>query len=286
MPPDPTVTTVCTDEPTIHVLTEDGLKEMALNEYLVGVLLCEIPGSFHMEAQKTQAVVARTYALRTVSYKGKHDSNAICTDPGCCQGYRDPVEYLSEGGQSSRVDLARFAVMETNGQVLTYQGVLIDATYFSCSGGQTEDALAVWGEDIPYLQSVSSPGEENAEHYWDSVRMTVEEFQKALGASLSGTPNSWFGKIAYTKGGGVAHMWIGGKKYEGIKLRSLLGLRSTAFSITISDNIIVITTRGFGHRVGMSQYGAQAMAQSGKEYGEILAHYYPGTVIDKENFIS
>ena len=116
--------------------------------------------------------------------------------------------------------------------------------------------------------------------------MTPEEFQNALGTSLSGAPNSWFGKTDYTKGGGVAYMWIGGKKYEGTKLRSLLGLRSTAFSVTVSNNEIVITTRGFGHRVGMSQYGAQAMAQSGKEYREILAHYYPGTVIDKEPFIS
>lgn len=285
-PAEPTVTMAYTDAPMIHVLTEDGLTEMELDQYLIGVLLCEIPGNFHVEAQKAQAVVARTYTLRTVNYKEKHDGDAICTDPGCCQGYRDPVDYLSEGGQTSRIDLARFAVTETVGRVLTYQGNLIDATYFSCSGGQTEDALAVWGEDIPYLQSVPSPGEEDAEHYRDCVQMTAEEFQDALGENLPGTPNSWFGKIAYTKGGGVASMWIGEKKYQGTELRSLLGLRSTAFSLVVSSDKIVITTRGFGHRVGMSQYGAQAMAQSGKEYQEILMHYYPGTVIDKEYFIS
>lgn len=285
-PAEPTVTTACAGVPTIHVLTEHGMKEMELNEYLIGVLLCEIPGNFHVQAQKAQAVVARTYALRTVNFKDKHNGNAICTDPGCCQGYRDPDEYLSQGGESSRISLARTAVTETDGQVLTYQGALIDATYFSCSGGQTEDALAVWGEDIPYLQSVPSPGEENAEHYWDSVFMTAEEFQDALGETLTGNPNSWFGNTLYTRGGGVAHMWIGGKRYEGTTLRSLLGLRSTAFSVAVTNGMIAITTRGFGHRVGMSQYGAQAMAQSGKEYREILAYYYPGTVIDKEPLIS
>ena len=284
-PTEYTETPGAADITMIRVLTEEGLKEMDLDEYLVGVLLLEIPGDFHTEAQKAQAVVARTYALRTTQFKQKHEKNAICTDPGCCQGYRDPDAYLSAGGNEQRVILARNAVAETVGQVLTYEGVLIDATYFSCSGGQTEDAQAVWGVNVPYLQSVSSPGEENASHYWDTKEFTSDSFQKALGRILLGAPEQWFGEITYTRGGGVETMVIGGKSYAGTDLRALLGLRSTAFTVSVSKGNIVITTKGFGHRVGMSQYGAQSMALSGNTYPEILAHYYPGTVIDKVDFI-
>lgn len=272
-------------ETTIYVVRGDAVEEMKLEDYLVGVLLLEIPADFHIEAQKAQAVVARTYALRTTQFKDKHEKKAICTDPGCCQGYRDPGEYLSLGGSAERIALAQNAVSETIGQILTYEGVLIDATYFSSSGGQTEDALAVWGVDIPYLQSVNSPGEENMANYWDIKTFTSHAFQEALGQELHGAPNQWFGKRTYTRGGGVETMLIGGRLYTGTMLRKLLGLRSTAFSIAVTSDTIAITTRGFGHRVGMSQYGAQAMAVSGKGYQDILAHYYPGTVIDKVDFI-
>lgn len=268
----------------ISVLKEDGIVQMELDEYLVGVLLMEIPGDFHLEAQKAQAVVARTYTLRTIHYKSKHPNNGICTDSGCCQGYRDPEAYLQDGGQAERIERARNAVLLTKGEIVTYEGIPIDATYYSCSGGQTEDALAVWGVDVPYLQSVSSPGEEQASHYWDSVQFTPQQLQTALGQTIYGSPSNWFGAATYTRGGGVESIQIGGKIYTGTQLRTMLGLRSTAFSISASNERITITTKGFGHRVGMSQYGAQAMAQSGKSYSEIIAHYYPGTTIDKGGF--
>ena len=282
----PTESTVILDTGPIPILTEDGLIEVDMEEYLVGVLLAELPGGFHIEAQKAQAVVARTYALRTTQFKEKHEGSAICTSPACCQDYRDPDEYISAGGTEERIDIARNAVSDTSGLILTYDGLPIDATYFSCSGGQTEDALAVWGVDVPYLQSVDSPGEEDAPHFCDTVEFTPEGFQEALGRTLVGAPQQWFGQATYTRGGGVETMVIGGKLYEGTQLRKLLGLRSTAFSVSVSGSIITITTKGFGHRVGMSQYGAQAMAASGTLYSEILNHYYPGTVIDKVDFIS
>lgn len=285
LPTEPFVSTESFESIKINLITEKGIREIDLEEYLVGVLLLEIPEDFHIEAQKAQAVVARTYALRTTRFKEKHQNNGICVDPGCCQGYRDPAKYLVSGGSEARVTLAKQAVGQTTGQVLTYQNLPIDATYFSCSGGQTEDAVAVWGVDVPYLQSVSSPGEEISTHYRDDIRFTPDEFQMALGQALPGSPINWVGEITYTRGGGVEHIRIGGKLYTGTQLRTLLGLRSTAFTISASNEIISITTKGFGHRVGMSQYGAQAMALNGKEYTDILTHYYPGTVIDKEGFI-
>lgn len=269
-------TTVFAEEEniTVNVWTGDGVETMLLSDYLTGVLLQEIPASFHMEAKMAQAVVARTYTLRSVQTKNKHPMNGICTDSTCCQAYCSPEMYIAKGGSQSAVQEARKAVEQTNGVVLTYAGELIDATYFSCSGGQTEDAVAVWGNDIPYLQSVDSPGEENAGHYEDAIVFTKEQFQSSLGRKLSGDPATWFGTTLYTRGGGVAYMDIGGKTYEGVTLRSIFGLRSTSFSVEIKDGDIVITSKGYGHRVGMSQYGADAMAESGKGWREILLHYY------------
>ena len=259
---------------TLTVLKDEETVEMDLEEYLVGVLLCEIPESFDMEAKKAQAVVARTYALRTATVKDKHPNQGVCTSPDCCQGYIDPEEY---GGSKEGIEQARQAVASTEALVLTYEAELIDATYFSCSGGMTEDALAVWGAEIPYLQAVTSPGEEQANYYTDTVSFTAEQFCSALGVQLSGSSYYWLGDVTYTDGGGVDTMVIGGMEYKGTQLRSLLGLRSTAFRMYATGEQIVVTTRGFGHRVGMSQYGAEAMAVSGSKFDEILKHYYQGT---------
>lgn len=257
---------------------DDTRSKMELDEYLVGVLLREMPEDFEFEAKKAQAVVARTYARRACR-SDKHDG-AVCGDSACCQGYYDIDQYISDGGSEEAVLLATQAVAETAGQVLTYEGELIDATYFSCSGGQTEDARAVWGADIPYLQSVESPGEESAAHFTDTVTFTAGEFADALGAELKGSPAAWLEDVTYTAGGGVDTMTICGQRYSGTQLRSLLSLRSTAITMTAVGENIIITTRGFGHRVGMSQYGADAMAVRGSTYGEILAHYYQGAVLE------
>lgn len=262
---------------TIPILLGDSVEEMELNEYLTGVVLGEMPVSFELEALKAQAVVARTYTMRAFQRGGKHDGAAVCTDSTCCQSYISPEEYLEAGGTQDGVDRIRLAVSATNAQVLTYEGELIEATYFSCSGGVTEDAVAVWGTDYPYLRSVDSPGEEAAAHYTDTEVFTAARFESALGRDLSGDPTSWFGVTTYTTGGGVASMEIGGKTYKGTTLRTLLGLRSTAFTVSADSLCVTITTKGFGHRVGMSQYGADAMAVLGSSYEEILTHYYQGT---------
>ena len=204
-------------------------------------------------------------------------------DSGCCQGFRSPEEYRDMGGKTASVEKVRSAVEATDGLVLHYGDALIDATYFSCSGGSTEDAVAVWGQDVPYLQAVESPGEEDAPRFTDSVSFGASEFAEKLGLSSSGDPADWFGAVTYTAGGGVDTMVIRGKTFTGTQLRSRLGLRSTAFEISVSGKSITVTTRGFGHRVGMSQYGAQAMAEDGSGFEEILAHYYTGTELVRED---
>ena len=261
---------------TLTVLNRSGnLQQMTLEDYLLGVVLAEMPASFEPEALKAQAVVARTYTCKRME-GGKHDAAAVCRDPGGCQGFRAPADYLDEGGKQTAVDKVRSAVKSTDGQVLHYDGRLIDATYFSCSGGSTEDAVAVWGQDVPYLRAVDSPGEEDAPRFTDSVSFTSSEFAGKLGLSDQGDPASWFGAVRYTEGGGVDTMVIRGKTFTGPRLRSALGLRSTAVSVSVDGKTITVTTRGFGHRVGMSQSGAQAMARTGSSCAEILAHYYTG----------
>ena len=257
----------------------ENKQQMGLEDYLIGVVLAEMPGSFDQEALKAQAVVARTYTVKAVSSGGKHADGSICTTASCCQAYISQQDYIGRGGTTEVVDKIRIAVRATASQVLTYQGELIEATYFSCSGGKTEDAVAVWGTDYPYLRSVESPGEESAPPYTDTMIFTPEEFQNKLDITLPADPMTWFGSVTYTSGGGVADMEIGDRIYTGTELRAMLGLRSTAFSVAAEEGAIRITTKGYGHRVGMSQYGAEAMAVSGSSYAQILLWYYPGTEI-------
>lgn len=262
----------------VRIRGKDGtVEEGDMDAYLVGVVLAEMPAAFEEEALKAQAVAARTYARKAWVTGGKHGDGSVCTQPGCCQAYVEPESYLLQGGTEEGLGKVRTAVYATSGQCLEYEGELIEATYFSCSGGSTEDAAAVWGTEYPYLCSVDSPGEEEAAWYKDTVSFTAAQFREALGAELPEDTKAWFGPVTYTEGGGVATMVIGGESYTGTQLRSLLGLRSTAFTVSTTEDGVAITTKGYGHRVGMSQYGAEAMALNGSSYREILAHYYPGT---------
>ena len=255
---------------TMRLRNPDGTtQEMDMDAYLVGVVAAEMPASFELEALKAQAVVARTYTLKAYTTGGKHGDGSVCTNHACCQAYVEsvPAENLEKITQ---------AVMQTSGQVLMYQGKLIEATYFSCSGGSTEDAVAVWGTDYPYLRATHSPGEEYTAHYTDTESFTADAFSDAFGG-LTGAPETWIGYATYTAGGGVHTIMIGGVEYKGTQIRTILGLRSTAFSMTVEEGNIKVTTQGYGHRVGMSQYGADAMAMKGSTYDQILAHYYQGT---------
>lgn len=283
--PEPTFATEITEsvqEKLVSVLTDDGtVQEMIFNDYLTGVVLAEMPANFETEAHKAQAVVARTYTLRAESRGGRHDDATVCTDHTCCQAYISEDEYLRRGGTMESVNKIRAAVEDTDGLVLTFEGELIEATYFSCSGGWTEDAMAVWGTDVPYLQATSSPGEEHANHYTDTVTFAADAFVNALSLDYEGNPEEWISDIRYTSGGGVDYMVIRDVIFKGTVLRKLLNLRSTSFSIRVEEDTITITTRGFGHRVGMSQYGADAMAAAGALYPEILAYYYRGTSLEK-----
>lgn len=263
-----------TKDSAVSVCLTDG-TELALDAYLQRVLLGEMPISFEKEALKAQAVAARTYTAKAMA-GGKHGGK-LCTDSTCCQAFCDAAAFVSFTPEER--EKAADAVQETDALVLTYDGALIEATFFSCSGGRTEDAVAVWGTDYPYLRSVESPGEEAAKYDTDSRLVSKRELETALEITLSDNAASWAGAVQLTSGGGVETIELGGKRFLGVYLRKALGLRSTAFTVTPEGDALRFDTRGYGHRVGLSQYGANAMAADGADFREILRHYYPGTAL-------
>lgn len=263
-----------TKDSAVSVCLTDG-TELALDAYLQRVLLGEMPISFEKEALKAQAVAARTYTAKAMA-GGKHGGK-LCTDSTCCQAFCDAAAFASFTPEER--EKAVDAVRETDALVLTYDGALIEATFFSCSGGRTEDAVAVWGTDYPYLRCVESPGEEAAKYDTDSRLVSKRELETALEITLSDNAAFWAGEVQLTSGGGVETIELGGKRFLGVYLRKALGLRSTAFTVTPEGDALRFDTRGYGHRVGLSQYGANAMAADGADFREILRHYYPGTAL-------
>ena len=229
------------------------------------------------KALMAQAVASRTYTLRRISNHSKHLDADICTDSSCCQAFVYPSQY---SGSDEELEKITAAVHQTAGQVITYNGKLIEATYFSSSGGQTEDALAVWGSNIPYLRSVPSPGEEASRYHEKAFSFTYGEFTEKLGLEKTVELDEANFNFTYTAGGGVDTMTVGDATFTGLHLRALLGIPSTAFTIDVQQERILVLTRGNGHRVGMSQYGADAMATAGKSYEEILKHYYSGAELE------
>lgn len=257
---------------SVAVITENGPELMDIEEYLVGVLLKEMPDNFEKEALKAQAVAARTFTLYNKENNVKHLNGDVCTSAACCQAYIRPEDYISGGGEESTVFKMYEAVMATKGQVLYYEDALIEATYFSSAGGRTEDAQAVWGTDVPYLQSVESDEED---------RTHTHEIKKEVFCTALGLPKSevYIEAPKYTKGEGIAEITINGKRFTGMQLRQKLGLRSTQISFYVGKDTIQIITKGYGHRVGLSQYGADAMALQGFDYKQILTHYYTDVTI-------
>lgn len=260
----------------IRIKDDERIIQMDLEEYVLCVVLGEMPASFEPEALKAQAVATRTYSLRKVLAQTKHSDANLCTDASCCQAFVFRQDYLNSKGNMDDLQKIEKAVRDTAGQVLTYDNKLIEATYFSCSGGMTEDAAAVWGTSVPYLKAVASPGEDHAGYFESEVSISKDAFLSALG--LPSSMHLDESRIIYTKtvGNGVDTMIISGRTYSGTELRKQLGLPSTAFTIDIQADNVIITTNGYGHRVGLSQYGADAMAVNGSNYEKILMHYYQG----------
>lgn len=259
------------DELIVVLVRNNGeILEIELEDYIVGVVGAEMPASFTAEALKAQAIASRTYTLKRLS------SNSILTDTTSNQVYKDEGELQKMWGTSYELYYQKIknAVLETKGQYLAYNEQYIDALFHSTNNGITEDSSYVWGGTIPYLKSVPSPYDKDASTYYNKVTKEIVSINNILGTNI--TSSSDFLVLSRTANGSIDKIRIAGKIFTGKEVREKLKLKSTDFTI-IGDNFrITFETKGYGHAVGMSQYGAQGMGQHGYNYKEILSHYYLG----------
>ncbi len=273
------------DKITFTVLRDGEVEEVSMADYLPYVLAAEVPASFSEEALKAQAVAARTYILYCTEHANpKHPEADICTEAGCCMAFAEESELRGVWGENFDKNLStiKAAVTDTDGQVLTYESNPILASFHSSSAGKTEDGSELWGE-VPYLVSVNSPETKNdVPDYVTSVEVTKENFRETVlllktDAVFSDNPSEWVYGTELDESGRVRCVTVGGAVLSGSEMRKLFALRSTAFVLEYKDGIFVFTVTGYGHGLGMSQYGANVMAKNGFDYKEILAHYYPQT---------
>ena len=289
-PEPPQIASGPTVEVAVHRVSAQKIENVPLEEYVVGVLAMEMPADFELEALKAQALAARTYVVRQMlsEQKLKVPNGADVSDTVSHQVYKNNEELKAQwkGDYDWKIEKIRQAVKETQGQILTFNGEPIDAVFYSTSNGYTEDSENVWKNAVPYLKSVESPWDVNTEKFHSQVNMPVSEFESKLGIKL-GNGND-IGKItSRTKSNRVASVEVGGKTFTGVQVRDALGLRSSDFSWERKGSHIVIQTKGYGHGVGMSQYGADGMAKEGKSYKDIVTHYYQGVEISStENFLN
>lgn len=275
---------------TVYRTDTDELVWMDLEEYLIGVVAGELPLSFADEALKAQAVAARTYSLYCIETRGcgSHAGADICTSSQCCQAWASTDKLKKKWGDAYETNYARVAaaVQGTAGEVLLYDGKLIEALYHASSGGMTEDSENVFAVARPYLRSVESTNEVGSRQE-GSVTVSKEEFCAVVNAAYAdakleaATLLRQLKILSRSKSGRVLKLRAGGALLTGKQLRKLFKLDSTLFTIKFTEEAVVIETKGFGHGVGLSQAGANGMAQASADYRTILLHYYSGVTIGK-----
>lgn len=280
------------DAPQINVYDTDRNRviKMDMEEYLYGVLSSEMPSTFNEEALKSQAIAARTYVIYKIenNIKTGHKGADICTNSSHCQAYTSYENLKRNKGDSwIKSDYLKIkkAVDETKGQILVYEDKAILPLYFSTSAGRTENSKDIFSTNYPYLISVESPYEEKSPRYISDYSIEkikfiniIKNYYPRLNLSLSNLNKKIYIE-SRTEGGSVKFMRVGNIDMSGIKIRKIFNLNSANFSIKFSGNKIKFNVKGYGHGVGMSQYGANYMAQDGYKYDDILKHYYKGVKI-------
>lgn len=263
-------------------LIDGEVQRVSMTDHLPLVVAAEMPAGFEVEALKAQAVAARTYILYKMEHTTpSHPDAAVCTDPACCKAYASESDLRVRWGRdfSGYYEKILQAVQETDGEYLIYGGEIIQSVFHASSSGRTEESGNIWS-DTPYLVSVSTL--ETAETVTDlvvTVRVSPAEFADILaarGITLTGEPENWIGESIFNSTGRVQSVDVGGMSISGTDVRTIFALRSADFDLVYDGTDFVFTVRGYGHGVGMSQQGANLMAQAGSTYEEILLHYYTG----------
>lgn len=268
-------------ETLVRVLRRDNnIDSINLEEYLIGVVSAEVPASFEEEAIKAQAVAARTYALKKI--QSSQNQSYDVTDNTNTQVYQTDEQLRAKwkDNYDKYYNKIKKCIEQTKGEYLTYNDEIIYAFFFSTSNGKTEDNKDVFGQDLPYLKVVDSSFDENeTSSFYSEKEYSLEEFYQKLGINYNNNLN--ITDIIYTSSNRIKSIKINNQEFKGRDLQKKLSLRSNDFTIEKQDNIIKIKTKGFGHGVGMSQYGANALAKQNKTYDEILKYYYQGTNLKK-----
>lgn len=263
----------------VRVKQDDEIIKVPFEDYIVGVLAGEMPVSFELEALKAQAVAARSYVMKKIEYNKDKEYDVV--DTVMNQVYLDD-EHLQEvwkDDYTNNINKIKQAVMETFNEYLEYDGKVVDAMFFSTSVGATENSEEVFTSKVPYLRSVESTWDSISPVYEVNYTFSLKDFYNKLNLNYSETLNIEL--LDTTSTGRVKKLKINGVTLEGNIVVTNLKLKSNHFTIKLDNNKIYITTKGYGHGVGMSQYGAQAMALKGYKYDEILKYYYQGVEIKR-----
>ena len=267
----------------VYITEKKKIENISMKDYVIGVVLAEMPAEYNEEALKAQAVAAYTFALR--KKEDMKNEEYDLTD-----SFKTDQAYLGKEAAKERfgdnyvkyMDKVSSVVDAVYGKKIVYEGKLIFAAYHSISAGKTEDAENIWGEKYPYLIPVESVGDTLSPSYLSSFEIKPEEFISAMknyDINFTENPSEWLGAKKCSESGTVLTQNICGIEVKGVDIRTALGLKSAVFEVEYSDDKFKFTVRGYGHCVGMSQYGAQFMASQGSKYDEILKWYYPGSEI-------
>lgn len=269
-------------EVAVYRTGKETLEMHQLDQYLIGVVAAEMPAEFEIEALKAQALAARTYYVKQMMNEKKFQlpEGAHVLDNELYQVFLNREERKKKWGKNFQLNEERIsnAVKSTDGQILTYNGEPIEATFFSTSNGYTENSEDYWTNSIPYLRSVKSPWDLKSPIYAYQKSMPISEFERRLGVQLEG--DNIGNVLSRTVGKRVAKIKIGGKVMTGREVRDMLEIKSSDFILSLKGSNIIIETKGAGHGVGMSQYGADGMASEGKSYIDIVKYYYQGVEIN------
>lgn len=277
----------------IYMTKEKRIESVPLETYVRGVVAGEMPIGFELEALKAQAIAARTYLVRRIvqgDVSGVPVKGADVTDTTEHQVYIPLAELATKwpkDEQKKNMSKLSEAVAQTRGKIITYKGEPIEAAFFSTSNGYTENSEDYWKQEIPYLRSVQSPWDKAiSPRYKETVELSLNEFYSKLGVTKKGSAKSSIRVVEWTEGNRISRIVIGGITFTGREVREKLGLASSQFTWSVKGNSIAITTYGYGHGVGMSQWGANGMAQSGASAEEILAHYYSSVQVEQASKLS